>query len=467
MGTAHDALVEPGTAGGLLTSLTVAGTVRRRPGSSAPSPSPLPSRRRGARRRAPRRTGRFLLLACALLAAGCAAEHGTRHRHIVLILIDTLRRDALPMFGGETKTPHIAALAARGRAIPAFASFHQTTMSMGALFTGHTPSIETGDPAAPLDWLPAVSCGMARFTRVFRDDVCLPDGVPTLGEKLRAAGYHTVGVVANPLLFDPAGFSRGFDSWQEVGQVKRHKPKLAAASRTWQQVNAAVRKATAGLPDAPVFLYVHYLDVHDWLYRGLRYPQAVEEMDRGVGDLLSILKGAGLLSDAAIVLAADHGELIDAKHVIESLPLHFGNPSYRDVLEIPLVLVGADDVKLPPFLRVEDLHYLLLELAGAKARGPRDLADGELFLTELMYQTYQKGRFKSFHRRDGPLVLIDLEQDPGETRDVAAQHPDVVEAHRKRVEALTRKLAAEPSTAAPAKPSRKWLERLRALGYVQ
>ncbi|MGH0032659.1 MAG: sulfatase-like hydrolase/transferase [Myxococcota bacterium] len=413
----------------------------------------------------------LLLGALAAFALGCHPAAPEPPDRTLLVLVDTLRRDHLPMFGGDTDTPHMAALAARGSVHALTASFHQTTMSMGALFTGRTPSLETGDPAKPLDWKPAASCGMARFAERHVPGRCLPDTVATLGEVMRASGRTTVGVVANALLFDPAGFSRGFDVWREVGVVGKKKAKRAARQRTWRQVNDALRAVLPDLPrDAPLFLYVHYLDVHDWLYRDMSYAEAVEEMDRGIGDLLESLDAAGLLEGMRIVLASDHGEMLGGEsHVTEATPLHLGNPSFRGVLDVPLVLVGVDASRLPAFPRSEDLFHLLRGLADGSSDAPatRDLRADEVFLTELAYQTYQRGRFKSLRRRDGPLLLLDLEEDPGETRDVAAAHPEVVEAHRRRVETLTRELSARESAAGPRQESEVWLDRLRALGYVE
>lgn len=407
-------------------------------------------------------------LACALLVAGCTRAADAPPSRIILILVDTLRRDHLPMYGGEARTPNIEALAARGTALEAFASFHQTTMSMGALFTGRTPSIETGDPTAPLDWLPSASCGMGRFATEYREGECLPPTVQTLPEAIRARGYHTVGITANPLLFDPAGFSRGFDRWEEVGTRKKRKPQRASVLRSWKYVNEKVRESLSDLPAAPLFLYVHYLDVHDWLYRGRTYPEAVAAMDEGIGDLLGVLEEKGLLEDAAIVLASDHGELLERDNVVESMPLHFGNPAFRDVIDVPLILVGADDLAIPDFIRSEDLHYMLRSLVRApQPERARDLARDELFLSELTYQTYQRGRFKSLQRRDGGFVLLDLEQDPGETRDVSAQHPEIVAAHQRRVAELAQSLAATHPSAGPTRPSEDWLDRLRVLGYVE
>lgn len=429
------------------------------------------------------RAPRHLLVALALLLPwGCAPAKDAEPPSIVLVVIDTLRRDVLPMYGGEAHAPNLSDLARSGIQRDALASFHQTSMSMGALFTGHTPSLESGDPAKPLAWRPVAWCGMGRFTALQQPGVCLPEGLPTLGEALSERGYHTVGVVANALLHDPAGFSRGFDRWVEVGRLegrpaphapKRNRAAEAARRRTWESVNEALRPLLDEPAEGPRFVYLHYLDVHDWIYRDMGYVEAVEHMDRGIGELLDILAEGGL-SDAAILVTSDHGELLeDRARVLPHHPLHLGNPSFREVLEVPFLLTGAGDHehRLPATIRSEDVHRILLSLAGAEPRAPSDLEADELLVTEQHYQTYQRGRFKSLHERGDGFVLIDLESDPGETRDVAAAHPEVVAAHRARVTSLARKLAAE-QLAADADPSAApldphWTERLRSLGYVE
>ncbi len=156
---------------------------------------------------------------------------------IILIVIDTLRRDVVSAYGGDASTPHIDSLAQRGQLFTgAMASFHQTTMSMASLFTGRTPSIESADPSSTLSWNGDTWCGMARFADADRDAACIPEAVPTLAERMREAGYWTIGVTSNQFLYEPGGFSRGFDDWVEVGPRQearpRERPELGAL-RAW------------------------------------------------------------------------------------------------------------------------------------------------------------------------------------------------------------------------------------------
>ena len=140
------------------------------------------------------RRGKVLAIGGLIAALGCGSDAAPER--IVLIVVDTLRADFASCCGARPETPVIDALAARGQRFErAVGSFHQTTMSMGALFTGRTPSFlvtDGGDMAINgRTW-----CGMARFAEP-GDPGCLPRSLRTLPQRLRKAGYETLGVVSN------------------------------------------------------------------------------------------------------------------------------------------------------------------------------------------------------------------------------------------------------------------------------
>lgn len=406
-----------------------------------------------------------------------------RPRAIVLIVIDTLRRDFVSAYGGTTPTPNIDRLAGEGTRVDgAVSSFHQTTMSMAALFTGRTPSLESGDLARPLDWTGRTWCGMARF-----DDgsQCVPSDLPTLASTLRKDGYRTVGIVSNPLLFEPAGYARGFDDWVQVGAIRRGRDltpsKGELRSRAAPSVLSAVKAALARAGDAPIFLYVHLMDVHDY-FAGDRaaacraatpwcqYAEAVAVEDAAVGELRELLAQYGGLEDTVIVLTADHGERLgDDEHVVSGMRAHFGNPSFETVLDVPLVIWPRVEPTLPAtfpaLIRGEDVYDLVLALAGTKSNRRPVLAPDEQVVSEQRFVTYRRGRWKSFYNRGtGRLILIDLEADPAEQKDVALAHPDVAAEHRARVAALGSALASASASVAPLSEDDR--RRLRTLGYL-
>jgi hypothetical protein len=421
---------------------------------------------------------RAALPAVALLAVGAAASFGACRQdgapeRIVLVVIDTLRRDRLGAYGADVPTPQLDAFAAEGtRFERANGAFHQTTMSMGALFTGRTPSIEARGGGGPLPWTGHTWCGLSRYASGDSDS-CIPTSLPTLAEGLRDAGYHTAGVVSNLMLFRPAGFDRGFADWVEVGPAaERVRMAQAGASIRYDprrtagdQVNQAVRDWLAARPTDGFFLYVHYMDVHDWFMHKEPYDAMVQAVDGHVGELREMLDEAGLLEGATLVITADHGERLTEQYVPKPLPTHMGNPSYQPVLAVPLIVWPRIEADPRRFMRSDDTFRLIRQLAGLEPGEPPDLLDDELLLSEQLFRTYRRGRWKSLWARGRDhAYLFDLESEEGELRDVSARHGLEVEAHRRRVEALSGRLAGESGVAAPSPED---LERLRALGYAE
>lgn len=427
----------------------------------------------------------FVALLVASAAIGCRPPESTRPSRIFLIVVDTLRRDHLSCYGSPLPTPNIDRLAQRGQLFThAVASFHQTSMSMAALFTGRTPSIESGDSARTLHWNGRTWCGLIRFAQskglegIEGEDSCIPGGVPTLGEEMKRAGYRTVGVTSNPYLFRPAGFDRGFDEWVEVGARPANREEIElvdASTRTAAHVTRALLEVLDRLPAENLFIYVHYLDVHDYALLDRTYRESVSAFDTAFGELLDALEERGLLENARVVFTSDHGEQLDEKHAPAGLTLkqlanrvgkHLGNPSFEPVLRVPLIVSPPLAEDASRFLRSEDVFDLIRHLARPVEAEAGELGPDELFLSEQFYQTLRKGGWKATRRReDGTLYLFDLHNDPGETRDVADAFPIVARNHARRIDELADRLAARGDQPARLSPADQ--ERLRALGYAR
>ncbi len=417
-------------------------------------------------------------LLCAEVAACGGGDRPTATaptERLVLIVIDTLRRDFLSSYGSTVSTPNIDAIAARGQRFSNFtAAFHQTSMSMGALFTGRTPSLEFERIERRLFWNSTTWCGLNRFAKSHDETLCIPPSVPTPAETIRDAGYWTIGVASNQLLFEPSGFSRGFDDWNEVGKKLGGIGSLAlftlpdtSGTRFFGHVNRAALAAVDRRTSDRFFLYVHYMDVHDYGGPGAqRYAKAVGIVDRAVGKLLGELEVRGLLDGTRVILTSDHGERLKERHAVPGNPGHIGNPSFRELLVVPLVIAPPIDRDPDAFLRTQDLFSVIQEAAGIEPAPETSLEPDELFLTEMDYRTYQRGRWKSsLHRHDDGFLLFDLDADPGESRNVAAAHPDVVAEHRLRMGEIAEAVGAERAVAEQL--SEEDRERLRELGYLE
>jgi len=137
------------------------------------------------------------------------------------------------------------------------------------------------------------------------------------------------------------------------------------------------------------------------------------------------------------------------------------------VLEIPLIVAPPvlEDQSIP--LLTQDLHHLILEIAGVAPERTEELAPGELFLGELGFRTYVNGRWKSTVRRsDGEHFLFDLITDPDERANAAGAAPDVAAAHLRRIDQLARSFVAE-GAAGRGEISQHERETLEVLGYLE
>jgi arylsulfatase A-like enzyme len=430
------------------------------------------------------------LACCVALGFGCGEEASpppppfeAPPERIILILVDTLRRDHLGAYGADISTPNIDGLAARGHAYAnSLSAFTSTTMSMGGLFTGRTPSIETGTRKKTLVWNSANWCGLARFSEdraaaSQSADACVPGSISTLAERLTMSGYESLGVTSNILLYEPTGFARGFRSWVEVGartdedlasyDAKPRHLRGAYGGVLADSVNAGVRDLLYDRNGDRFFLYVHYMDAHDYRELGISYSEAVERADAGIGDLLALLEAEGLLEGSQIILTSDHGERLGEKHPVAGMDQHYANPAFDYLVQVPFIASPPLQLDAERLIRGQDVMELILDLAGTPISPRSGLEDGELFVSEWYWQTYRRGGWKaSFNRSNRRALLFDLQNDPMETTDVSSRHPERMKALRERVDEITAETVARPRPRSNLGLSEEDKARLRAVGYL-
>src|SRR5688572_22624489 len=157
-----------------------------------------------ARARKCRLVPRAAALACVLAAsAACARPPAStaRRPNVVIVLLDAVRADHLPVYGYPRDTaPFLTTLAARGTVFDrAYSSSGWTSPATASLFTSLHP------------FQHGVIWNIRRMRenrfRVSR----MPDEPETIAESLRKAGYATFGVSDNPSASDLGGFDAGFD----------------------------------------------------------------------------------------------------------------------------------------------------------------------------------------------------------------------------------------------------------------
>ena len=178
------------------------------------------------------------LLAC---TAPPTVPPGSDRPDIVLVSIDTLRADHLRSYGYARDTsPTIDALAARG-----------------ALFL---------DARSPAPWtLPAHATMLTGLLpanhEVIEDGLGLADDTPRLASVLGAAGYRTGAFVTALFVSRTYGFDRGFERFEDF-DIRTMKENLTKETDAGDVVDAALAWWSTVPAGEPVFLFLHFYDVH-------------------------------------------------------------------------------------------------------------------------------------------------------------------------------------------------------------
>ena len=180
-------------------------------------------------------------------------------------------------------------------------------------------------------------------------------------------------------------------------------------------------------------------------------------MDKQVGRVLALLDKLGLADDTIVVFTSDNGTSylkdVDYKFFESVGPLRgLKGSMYEGGIRVPAVVrwpghvkAGAVSDRITGF---EDWMPTLLELIGERAAAPAGI-DGISFAPTLLGKSQRPrkflyrefagyggqqavwwGRFKAIrenlNRGKIKTELYDLQADPGETKDIAAERPELV-----------------------------------------
>lgn len=437
-------------------------------------------------------------LLTAVLAAPTADRGGEPGKpSLVLITVDTLRRDHVGAYGGPP-TPSIDALARDGVVyLDAVSPLPETAPAHASLLTARQP-LRHG---------------------VLSNGDTLDAAVPTIASTLAGQGWATGAFVSSVALSSRTGLDRGFDRYDDalvpfglgrstpVRLGMRAWMRIGSPARTPWLLERAGRRTTDRALDwaadhakGAFFLWVHYFEPHapydsdeidhrariddpswtDAEKQALRraYAAEVQRADAEVGRLVAGVEALGVTP--TIVLTSDHGELL-GEHGVDFAHRDL----WEEVVRVPLIVrrPGLAHTEVAAQVRLADAGATLLESAGVHA------LDGAEGIPLLRYATGE--RKKSLwttlvgHRgrslRDGPeiglredgSVLIapldgppewyDLASDAGEARNLAADPERAAEVERARVKIGADEAALRQALGRPATPDAM----LDALGYRQ
>ena len=250
-----------------------------------------------------------------LLFVGCAKDDGIpRGGDVLLIVVDTLRADALSCYGNPAPTtPNLDALAADGiRFDEVLTQAPNTATSHATLFTGLYP------------W----THGVANLTSLEHGTSGLPPTFTTLAERFAAAGYRTAAFTDGGPLGRAWNLMQGFETL--AGKFEGIGPKV-------DQLLAYLDEEGTG--GAPQFLMLHTYEVHEPYLP----PPNFAARFRSNPDYDGVIKPS---EAAARALRASGGELEPNGKLLFEHQADFGPDDVRYLWDLYLGEVGYADSEL-------------------------------------------------------------------------------------------------------------------------
>ncbi len=335
--------------------------------------------------------------------------------HILLMVADALRADALGCYGADgNPTPSIDALAFESiRFAKTLAQSSWTRPSFATIFSSRYPSGHTAK---------------YKFS-------ALPDDVTTLAEGLQRAGYQTLGIANNTNIAPAFNYQQGFDryiylapdpffgasssasrliSYQVLRQMTAKfgpaVPDINYFYRNAAFVNETALKAIEELdPNRPAFIFIHFMEPHDPYVphpndgtgvarartpkpnpsqlEALKklYDGEVRYMDQNIGELLDALRFSGFGSNLVTVFTADHGE-----EFYEHGGWWHGTTLYEEVISVPLIIRlpggSRSGETVDGLARLLDIAPTLITAAGIDV--PEDMLGRNLLAPDLEPLSY-------------------------------------------------------------------------------
>ena len=411
-----------------------------------------------------------MVIAAALLAAACgrgaspgrddASPERFRGAPVILISVDTLRADHLPIYGyRHVETPNIDGLRRDSVLFERVYSHCPMTLpSHVSMFTGLLPTENS-----------------VRNNIGYRFDGAK---FRTLAEELRDRGYATGAAVSSYVLRSDTGIDDGFDFYEDSIAVA-----TAGATSEHQRSGGETLKHALGWirqhREQPFFFFLHLYEPHAPYeppepFKS-RYPAAydgeIAAADAIVGELVQALKTAGLYDSAIIIFTSDHGEgLWDHGEDQHGILL------YREALWVPLLVKLPGSHQAESISRPTPLAHLfgtVLSLAGIDlpsrpASWFDDGGEARPIYSETLYPRIHLGwsELRSlidgrYHYIEAPSPeLYDLERDPGEAK-------NLITIERREASRLRQEMQAYPAVAATIdKIDPEDARKLAALGYV-
>lgn len=447
--------------------------------------------------------------------AGLACRSQLAHPDVVLVVLDTVRRDRVQPCGCERPTtPTLLGLSREGATWCGMTTPGTWTVPVhGSIFTGRLPPEHGADFSEGGGGVSFMALSVGRMR----------EGFPTLAELFARAGFRTALASANPTLDPSLGLTRGFEHVHVNRSIER-------AGRPGIVPELLREVLGAGGDRRPLFLVLNLSAAHspyeavpagvDWLpetptvalygapggdrraavmprfVRGEMSPEERERTlahvragydwgvrlaDDQLAEALALLRADGRAGDEdVLVVTSDHGEMLGEEGLLDhGRTVAAGNLDVFAIARGPDFAAGSRDDRL---VQSQDLFPTLLRAAGLDAPSLPDavpltktresrkgftfswpdaswmfLTDGRAGAESIV--AVQRSRLRAVYREPG--ARLSSEERQGMEWRPAPPDDSLLGLARRLAPAL--RIARGPSAAGDA----ELREALRALGYVQ
>jgi arylsulfatase A-like enzyme len=395
-----------------------------------------------------------------------------------------LRADHLQCYGYSKDTaPFICSLASKGVLFTnAFSASSWTAPSIASLFTSLYPFQHN------------VTMGLAAQKKLIEKNklislTSLNDDVITLAEILRANGYQTIAISANPNISEDMGLHQGFDIIRSI----RTKSASAIVSNCIEIKNKL-------FSHKPYFLYLHFMDVHSPYKIALpqhlltndpkenrirNYDLEIQFVDENIKKLYSDLNWN---KNTLIIITSDHGE-----ELFDHSKTGHGYSLYKEVLHIPLIIfypyfIHANK-KIYHNVSSLDIYPTITNLinvsSGASLSGKSFL---KLITNDYMSKTerylfshlktikmhsssteFFSVIFKNYHyiNWQNQNMLFDMHLDPNEQNNIAKFKPNLVKQLASTYKIYKKKSKKYPPSYKSITLDEEQIKLLKSLGYIK
>lgn len=468
-----------------------------------------------------------LALGAALLAAACSSgtPDDARPRNVIFILVDTLRADRLGIYGAERDTsPNVDAFA-RGAVLfqNARSQGSCTFPSANSILTSRYPSAFLGQPNRSMGIPPSIP-SLAEILRLhgYRTAAVSSSAVVrnTPSQHNPGGGFgrgfdvfreECVWKAARCVNRQALEELRGHRAQEEGQQTQQDQKKPLFLYLHYldphgpYQPPTATRRFAKGTPEKSFIRNGNPNPIGDMLYNNGPDPGAtpadlqhlkdlyddeIAYLDSELAELFRVLKEDGWLEDSIVVFASDHGEeFLEHGHIKHcrtvydasvKTPLFFHIPGAgarmvdRPVQNLDIVPTLLDYLGLPTGdLKLEGESLRPLVEAGKPGRkagntGEETGGDPHQYSFSGPYRSVADGRYKLIQDLAGSdFWLFDLQQDPGETKDILAAERRTFHRLRGTLGEWLARTEGPGQADESLRKAREAEEKLRSLGYLE